>query len=179
MPKTKRTFLVVEFIHCTFSLFLFRFPFLTSHIASWTETESDRDGASFKPRFSFPAIQTHLSLHPGCSPAGVGQIIFLPIFPFLLCHYHHHHYQHYHLIPRPQWLKICFVSILRLWYNCSQENPNCSVQWTGSCFLPKSSVSNWSNSTRAKTTGEGTFNHQNFWPNTNTKHSLKGIPSSK
>ena len=32
---------------------------------------------------------------------------FLPIFPFLLCHYHHHHYQHYHLIPRPQWLKIC------------------------------------------------------------------------
>ena len=100
-------------------------------------------------------------------------------FPFLLRHYHpHHNFYHYHLIPRPEWLKICFVSILRFWYHCSQENPNCSVQWTGSCFLPKSSVSNWSNSTRAKTTGEGTFHHQNFWPVTNTKHILKKIPSS-
>ena len=51
-----------------FVRFLFRFTFLTSHIASWTETESDRDGASFKPRFSFPsfpAIQTHLSCRCG------------------------------------------------------------------------------------------------------------------
>ena len=168
-----------------FVRFLFRFPFLTSHIASWTEAESDWKGASFKPRFSFPsfpAIQTHLSFTlAAVLPVWVKSVYFCRFFLFfsVTIKYHHNHYQHYHLIPRPQWLKICFVSILRLWYNCSQENPNCSVQWTGSCFLPKSSVSNWSNSTQAKTTGEGTFHHHNFWPITNTKHILKEIPSSK
>ena len=94
MPKTKRTFLVVEFIHCTFSLspftvFVFSFAslflLLTLQAGQKLKVTGTVRVLNLDSLFRL-FLQFKLTFL-----AGVGQIIFLPIFPFLLRHYHHHH----------------------------------------------------------------------------------------
>ena len=92
MPNIKRTFLVVEVRHLTFSLSLFTLVvfsfaslFLLLTLQAGQKLKVTGTVRVFQPRFSFPsfpAIQTHLSPHPGRNPAGVGQIIFFADFSF-------------------------------------------------------------------------------------------------
>ena len=98
MPKTKRTFLVVEFIHCTFSLspftvFVFSFASLFLLLTlqagqklkvTGTVRVLNLDSLFLQFKLTFPSTLAAVL------PLWV-KSFFLPIFPFLLRHYHHHH----------------------------------------------------------------------------------------